>query len=139
MCRVLEFYFISSNKQAHYPDLRPSLNSIVPLVWSTEAQAEPLHYSEIDKISKKPSKFFFKSIDLRYEYIFCKTYFGDPGVEQERETRPLVMTSRGPLETTVMWPRAAASPELVSSWVRHEAEEPQNVWGGSLMTSDHVQ
>ena len=93
-------------------------------------------YFEIDKISIKPRTFVSKGIDLRYIFV---TNFGDPGVEQERETRPLVMTSLGPLETTVMWPRAAASPELVSSWVRHEAEEPQNVWGGSIMTSDHSQ
>ena len=42
------------------------------------------------------------------------------------------MTSLAPLETTVTWPSAAARPELVSSCVRHEAEDPQNVWGGSF-------
>ena len=34
-----------------------------------------------------------------------------------------------------MWPSAAASPELVSSWLRPEAEEPQNVWRGSVKVS----
>ena len=45
---------------------------------------------------------------------------------QVRLTRPLVMTSPGPLDTTVRPPRAAARPVLVSSWLRSEAEDPQN-------------
>mgnify|MGYP007048571983 FL=1 len=69
MCRVLEFYFISSNKQAHYPDLRPSLNSIVPLVWSLERSSSRTTADSFCnlKIEKYPSWSIF--LKLTWEIL----------------------------------------------------------------------